>query len=496
MPTAFSLVLWSVVTAQCAVYLFGLHRGRRETWGLVEALVCLSFATYSATHAATISHADGRTLLQVAHGLATIALLPGWIALAASLHPASVNRLRFAVAYSVMGALGMLVHQVGLDPDFLREPLTTRVGVPARSFDDLLAAGYLLGAILYQSATLVVLMRQPRLSSPSRFLTAALALVVVSGAHDLYGVALAPYPLAPWLDYALGLVALGCLDRAIRQIAVRGDALYFKTEELSRSYAELRSTQERLVRNEQLAAVGELSAVIAHEVRNPLAIIKNALSGLRRKTLRPADRGMLLDIVDEETDKLNRLMHDLLAYARPVAPRLADVDLNELLHRSVARACGGVTAPVGLDVKIDANVGGDVLQGDTELLVHAFVNIIENSLQAMPSGGTLDITTRRTVMDGRASIAVDISDTGEGMDTTVRAKARDPFFTTRPTGTGLGLAIVERVVRNHGGHIEIKSNQGDGTTVSISLPLDRHSLTPLPSPESSSITMVLPGTSL
>ena len=122
----------------------------------------------------------------------------------------------------------------------------------------------------------------------------------------------------------------------------------------------------------------------------------------------------------------------------------------------------------------------------------AFVNVIENALQAMPDGGCLSLRARELHDGSRDCVAVDIGDTGEGMDTVVRAKARDPFFTTRPTGTGLGLAIVERVMRNHGGRIEIESSHGEGTTVSLVLPLDRRSLQPLPIPESSTDELVFP----
>jgi signal transduction histidine kinase len=247
-------------------------------------------------------------------------------------------------------------------------------------------------------------------------------------------------------------------------------------------YEELQATQERLVRKEQLAAVGELSAVIAHEVRNPLAIIKNAVSGLRREGLAAQDRRTLLDILDEETDRLNRLVHDLLAYARPVVPRGRSLPVRELLRRSVERARGGVTHDEVVHVVYELCDELDSVYGDPELLRHALVNVMENAMQAMSGGGTLTIRTEPAVFRSRTALALSFIDTGEGMDTLVRAKARDPFFTTRPSGTGLGLAIVERVVRNHGGEVSIDSRHGEGTTITFLLPVDAPSMIPVPPP--------------
>lgn len=267
-----------------------------------------------------------------------------------------------------------------------------------------------------------------------------------------------------------------------RGFARTADVLDARTSELRDRYQELRRTQEQLVWKEQLAAVGELSAVIAHEVRNPLAIIKNAVSGLRRATLRATDRDTLLTILDEETDKLNRLVHDLLAYAQPVMPKREPVALGQLLRRSVARAAGGA-ARADIDVRYETVGAPQHVLGDEELLVHALVNVIDNAFQAMPSGGALTVATERVDLGGYEAVSIAFIDTGEGMDTIVRSKARNPFFTTRPTGTGLGLAIVERVVRNHGGRVEIDSSHGVGTTVRIVLPSERTSILPIPPPE-------------
>ncbi len=492
MDTLGLLAVEVVVLLFAGTYYFGLYFVRRDVMLRREGIASFFFAFYVASCA--LHRHDGLMLPSAwpatIHALAAISLVPLGTALANAQHQTTRGSGTAGLVYAWTGALFIWLHHVGLRPAYLHSLLPLDVGPPHLVEDVLVGAYACLGVILVLSAVLRLAVAARRRSS-LRPITAAMFVGLATAVMDLHTQLLAESPRRLLLDLGLVGIVVTSIDRSIRRIARVGDSLQTQTEALARSYAELRSTQERLVRNEQLAAVGELSAVIAHEVRNPLAIIKNALSGLRRKSLAPSDRTTLLDILDEETDRLNRLMHDLLAYARPVAPQLGPVDLDELVHRSVERAFGGVAAPRGLEVRFEIDEQAPTVDADPDLLVHAFVNIIENALQAMPQGGALTLRVRPALRNGRAVVGIDIVDTGEGMDTVVRDKAKNPFFTTRPTGTGLGLAIVERVVRNHGGQIEIRSGHGEGTTVSIYLPLDRSSLHPIPIPESSSSTLVL-----
>ncbi len=314
-----------------------------------------------------------------------------------------------------------------------------------------------------------------------RVIMVTLGIALLSGLHDLaiWAGVLRSFRL---LEHTTMLFIFGMsymlLDRFVRA----SETLSERTSELRVAYDDLQAKQHRLVRKQQLAAVGELSAVVAHEVRNPLAVIKNAVSGLRRPTLAPPDRETLLSILDEETSRLNRLMHDLLAYARPVVPQGRELDAEELLRRAVERAMDATEDSEGIEVVWELD-GPDHLHGDSELLRHALVNVLENAIQAMPSGGTLTVGTRTAPLGDGQGIGLFFRDTGEGMDTLVRDKARDPFFTTRPAGTGLGLAIVERVIRNHGGEVHIESAHGQGTEIELTLPIERPSTSPIPSPE-------------
>lgn len=256
-------------------------------------------------------------------------------------------------------------------------------------------------------------------------------------------------------------LAAGKLEEAASHLRQR-------TEELRHSHMEIRLMQDELVKKKQLAAVGELSAAIAHEVRNPLAIIVNAVAGLRRGHVSDTDRTTLLDIVDEETARLNRLVTDLLRFARPVQVKRSVVNLQELAERArlvTKNDCG---------VQVDPIESEDLqnVVADPGLLRLVFDNLVANACQAMPSGGIVRVRVRRGDLEGRDAVCVDIEDSGHGMDEQVLHRATDPFFTTRPSGTGLGLPIVERIVEAHGGRLEIDSEIGRGTIVTLVLPLE------------------------
>lgn len=277
-------------------------------------------------------------------------------------------------------------------------------------------------------------------------------------------------PLAP-LGFAalVNGVVMTILSRftALRgQLEGRARQLKDRARDLSRAYAELRAAQDELVKKEQLAAVGELSAVVAHEVRNPLAIISNAVATLRRSGIGEADRETLLTILDEESSRLNRLVSDLLRYARPITLERQLVGVRELVEKGMALAEG----KLHLEAELVEPAPTARIWGDPNLLRQVFDNLIANAIQAMESGGVLTVTLAEAELDGVAGVEIQIQDTGEGMDTQVRARALDPFFTTRPSGTGLGLAIVARIVDAHGGVLRIKSKAGAGTVMHVFLP--------------------------
>ncbi len=299
-----------------------------------------------------------------------------------------------------------------------------------------------------------------------------LTLLAVAVVHDALrgaGWAVGP-PVSPF-GYATFVngVIMTLLARfaALRaQLEARAGELKDRARDLSRAYIELRAAQDELVRKEQLTAVGELSAVVAHEVRNPLAIIANAVATLRRTTVGEADREVLLGILDEESSRLNHIVGDLLRYSRPINPQRQLVALRELVERGLSLAEG----KLDLEVELVEPEPTEKVWADANLIRQVIENLIDNALQAMSSGGVLTLTLLGRELDGARGVEIQIQDTGEGMDTQVRARALDPFFTTRPKGTGLGLAIVARIVEAHGGALRIESKAGAGTVMHVFLP--------------------------
>lgn len=271
-----------------------------------------------------------------------------------------------------------------------------------------------------------------------------------------------------FLVYAFGAAAtlLWRYRTATGKLAQTTHRLKERTEQLRHSHAELAQVQSELSTKKQLAAVGELAAAIAHEVRNPLAVIVNAVAGLRRASLRDQDRTMLLGIVEEEAGRLNRLVTDLLRFARPASVKRAPVSLVELARRSCLNAADGYEVRVtGEDSETHT------AEIDPNLFPLVFDNLVANAFQAMPDGGVVEIQIARTELRGKPAARITIRDTGHGMTPEVRKRAPDPFFTTRPSGTGLGLPIVHRIVEAHGGELSLESQEGKGTRITVVVPI-------------------------
>lgn len=268
--------------------------------------------------------------------------------------------------------------------------------------------------------------------------------------------------------FFVGLSLLMRYRKLVAGYASTESSLHARTEELRKSHADLEQIQRELSSKKQLAAVGELAAAIAHEVRNPLAIIVNAVAGLRRPSLQEQDRHTLLGIVDEETARLNRLVTDLLRFARPVSIRRSSVALAELVRR--AELNRGSEHHFEIQIPDDPTLR--TVQADANLLRLVFDNLVANACQSMPEGGTVKIAVGEGELDGKRCIKVEIVDHGHGMDESVLRRAVDPFFTTRPSGTGLGLPIVQRIVAAHGGTLQMESEPQHGTTVRLLLPCD------------------------
>ena len=244
-------------------------------------------------------------------------------------------------------------------------------------------------------------------------------------------------------------------------------------EGLEESYKKLRIQSERIIaveeqlrRAEKLSTLGEMAAVLAHEIRNPLGSIRGTAEILR-DDYRPGDpKHEFIEIQIKETERLNRVVEDFLAMARPQPPEMVRCLLREELETIVA-----LTANDARERKVrlvlEPMAGDAVVRADGEKLRQAFLNIVINALQATPQGGTVTIATRQT----DSMFEIRFSDTGPGIDADTLARIFEPFFTTKPDGTGLGLAITKKIIEGHGGTLEVESAPGRGTTVAVRLPM-------------------------
>ena len=246
------------------------------------------------------------------------------------------------------------------------------------------------------------------------------------------------------------------------------DALRLANMELERRIEErgraLASAQESLHRRERLAVLGKLAGGVAHEIRNPLAAIRSAAHVVRRTTV-PAvesDARAALDIIDEEIDRADRIITDLIDYARVRPPSWRDVSVGYLIEQ----ALGGQRVSESLRIERDLTDLPDV-RVDVEQVQGALSNVVRNAIEAMRGTGTLAVSTR---CEG-GEVVVTISDTGPGIAPDVRQQLFEPLFTTKSRGLGLGLVTARALLENQGGSIACIDDETPGATFELRLPM-------------------------
>jgi PAS domain S-box-containing protein len=225
-----------------------------------------------------------------------------------------------------------------------------------------------------------------------------------------------------------------------------------------------KEAEEKLAQQAALARVGQMAAVVAHEVRNPLAGIKGAMQVLMsRRTADDAELPVMRDIVGR-IDSLSELINDLMLYARPRAPRLTQVELRPLISDAVTIVRRD---PAAHSVEI-AVEGDDVsASADEEMIRATILNLLINAAQAMGGHGRITVTVRNS----GDYATIEVRDTGPGIPPEIRGQVFDPFFTTKARGGGLGLPIARRTAELHGGSLALDCPDGGGTVVTMQLPL-------------------------
>lgn len=238
-------------------------------------------------------------------------------------------------------------------------------------------------------------------------------------------------------------------------------------QDLQNSHQELMAAQAQLVRKTRMAAMGEIAAAVAHETRNPLGALSNCVQLLWKNPHLTGEDAELLDIIRTETQRLNEIVSEFLAFGRPRPPHFQEVDLHELIDETLALVQRDDRCSTSILFSRQFDPFPQKVRADRDQLRQVFWNLFLNAVQAMKEKGTLCVESRNIV----SGVAVLVRDTGPGIARTVLPNIFEPFYSTRPGGTGLGLAIVRRIVEEHGGQITVDSQEGVGTCFTLSLPL-------------------------
>lgn len=237
--------------------------------------------------------------------------------------------------------------------------------------------------------------------------------------------------------------------------------------------SEIKTLEAEHRRLDRLAALGEMSAVVAHEIRNPVAGIAAGVDYLTRKAPPGSPEAEGAALIRQEVKRVNRILEDILFVARPMQLNKADHDVISILQ-TVQQRCQTQIEANRVQLTVNCPSWLPPLNVDNQRLEQVFSNLVINATQAMPNGGLLKIECQlETRLNNRAWVVLSVTDTGPGLAAEVKQRVFEPFFTTKAKGTGLGLSVARRIIEAHGGTIQAKSEPGSGTTFVVSLPVEQ-----------------------
>ena len=300
-------------------------------------------------------------------------------------------------------------------------------------------------------------------------LAAAILAGFSNAPHDFLSFDVLPhYAIDQILDFPL-FCAAGILTGTLAERGRKQRAdLERTTQRLTEVYQQLQDNFERMKRAERLFALGQLSAGLAHELRNPLASIAGAAGILQRNTRRDQRDVECVEIIAKECQRLNGLLTHFLDFARPRTPKYQTTDFRLVIASVTELAAHAVgKKPIALRQKIPPDL--PLVECDPELLKQVLLNLIINAIQATPAEG--EVLVSAGLRNGR--LAIEVRDEGCGIGAEDRDRIFDPFFTTKENGTGLGLPVAHQIVEQHRGILTAEANPGKGMTFTVALPL-RH----------------------
>jgi signal transduction histidine kinase len=257
-------------------------------------------------------------------------------------------------------------------------------------------------------------------------------------------------------------IVMGILLLTMIYVVKRGEGIIEK-----RALERIR-LKDQLTQAKHLSSLGEMVAGVSHEIRNPLGIISSSAELLKKKLAPQDNLDAIADIVVTEAGRLNNIITDFLNYARPRQPNRRACRIDEVITKNIKYLENQIMEN-GYVIRTFLDDEIPVIMADEDMLYQAFLNLLINGMQAMPRGGTIDVT----IEAGKGFLWVYIEDEGEGVSGAVMEKIWDPFFTTKEKGTGLGLGIVRNIIDSHDGKIRIDNRVEKGARVSVKFPLSQ-----------------------
>lgn len=243
--------------------------------------------------------------------------------------------------------------------------------------------------------------------------------------------------------------------------------LELKMEMLSEAYQKLREAQDRLVRSERLATIGEMAAHVAHEIRNPLVIIGGFARSILKAPHKVEENITSARIIVEEVSRLEKILANVLDFAKITKPVKQPVNINKIIDETCFLIKDNLKdRNIVLSKELHPEL--PLVLADPQQIKQALLNVLQNAIYSMPQGGKLLVKTEQN----KERLLIEIKDTGKGIPPDILENMFNPFFTTRPGGTGLGLAVTQKIIEDHEGKIEVESQVGQGTTFRFTLPIE------------------------
>jgi two-component system sensor histidine kinase HydH len=315
---------------------------------------------------------------------------------------------------------------------------------------------------------ILIMITHPHLTELHDIMTRALVIVIVTLFTTLFFYLVIgffgqgsppPFTLVFMVSFLI-IIAIGPFQVLLKRLIM---LIYPEIKDVFTSPFDLDEKLER----EKALLLEKMAPVLAHEIRNPLGSIKGAAQVLRSEA-ETAEQRNLLDVITEEVNRLNRVVTQFLDYARPYSPDLRPRSINAVIEKAMA-VVEADSRSGGIDIHWELHPHLPPVPMDQEQIHQVILNIAINAIEAMPEGGTLTVKTSRIESDTGDAVGISIRDTGKGIPRETQRQIFTPFFTTKERGVGLGLAVCQRIIRNHGGRIRVKSIPGRGTIFFIRL---------------------------